>query len=152
MDILAILAELHGQRDRINQAIEALESLDGTSLLGNGPHLPIPVTKPAATVTLTAGRRSMSPAARKKIALAQKARWAAQKKSVPVAASKSAPIQDTAKSARKTAPRVVSPESRKKMVEAQQKRWAKKRAGNSAAKKASAAPVVKAAVKEAAKA
>jgi hypothetical protein len=33
MDTLGILTELYGQRDRINQAIEALESLGGTSFM-----------------------------------------------------------------------------------------------------------------------
>jgi hypothetical protein len=81
----------------------------------------------------------MSPAARKKIAVAQKARWAAKKKPAkPVADAKQAAPK---KAATETGKRVISAESRKKMAEAQKKRWAKKRkVARSAAKKASAAP------------
>jgi hypothetical protein len=93
----------------------------------------------------------MSPAARKKIAAALKARWAAKKTSAkPVADAKQAA---TKKAVAKTAKRVISPESRKKMAEAQQKRWAKKkRATKAAAKKAAVAPVATAAAKETQKA
>jgi len=149
MDILAILAELYGQRDRISQAIEALESLDGTKTLGDGHDLPPPLGTPAASVTLTAGRRSMSPAARKKIGAAQKARWAAKKKlAKPVAGAK--PVAPN-KAAPRKAKRVVSSESRKKMAEAQQKRWANRKQAAKAAAKKAAAPVATALAKEAVK-
>jgi hypothetical protein len=133
MDTAQILADLRAQRNRIDDAITALEALNGTKPLG----------KPAATLDVNQAsptvRRTMSPAARKKIAAAQKARWAAKKKpGKPVADAKEAAPK---KAVAKTAKRVISPESRKKMAEAQQKRWAKKNAAKGVAKKAGAARV-----------
>ena len=150
MDTAQILADLRAQRSRIDNAITALEALNGTKPLGNGHDLPTPLDKPVALDVKQASqtvRRTMSPAARKKIAAAQKARWAAKKKPAkPVADAKQAA---TKKAVAKTAKRVISPESRKKMAEAQQKRWAKKkRAAKSAAKKAAVAPIAIAAAKE----
>jgi hypothetical protein len=148
MDTAQILADLRAQRNRIDNAITALEALNGTKPLGNGHDLPTPLGKPAAALDVKQAsqtvRRTMSPAARKKIAAAQKARWAANKKPAkPVAdAKQSAPK----KAVTKTAKRVISAESRRKMAEAQQKRWAKKKkAAKSAAKKAAAVPGVTAA-------
>ena len=83
MDTAQILADLRAQRNRIDNAITALEALNGTKPLGNGHDLPTPLGKPAALDVKQASqtvRRTMSPAARKKIAAAQKARWAAKKK------------------------------------------------------------------------
>ena len=144
MDTAQILADLRAQRTRIGDAIAALEALNGTK----------PVGEPAAAREVKeAGqkvRRTLSPAGRRKIAAAQKARWAAKKQQAgPVTdAKQSAPK----KVAVKTAKRVISAESRKKMAEAQQKRWAKKRrATKAAAKKAAAAPVAATAAKEAPK-
>jgi hypothetical protein len=62
MDIGAIITELEQQRDRINQAITAL----------NGFNRKRPGRKP--------GVRRMSAEARRKISLAQKKRWAAHNK------------------------------------------------------------------------
>jgi hypothetical protein len=139
MDTAQILADLRAQRNRIDNAITALEALNGTKPLGNGHDLPIPLGKRAAALDVKQAsqtvRRTMSPAARKKIAAAQKARWASKKTSAkPVVDAKQAA---TKKAVAKTAKRVISPESRKKMAESQQKRWAKKkRAAKAAAKKA----------------
>ena len=74
---------------------------------------PVPVTKP--------GRRTMSAAARAKIAAAQKVRWAKVKgeTSQPAVAAK-------AKSpAKGKARRIFSPEARAKMAAAAKARWAK---------------------------
>ena len=134
MDTAQILADLRAQRNRIDNAITALEALNGTKPLG----------KPAATLDVNQAsptvRRTMSPAARKKIAAAQKARRAAKKKpGKPVTEAKQAAPK---KAVTKIAKRVISAESRKKMAEAQKKRWAKKKkAAKGVAKKASAAPV-----------
>jgi hypothetical protein len=150
MDTAQILADLRAQRNRIDNAITALEALNGTKPLGNGHDLPTPL-KPAAALDVKQAsqkaRRTMSPAARKKIAAALKARWAAKKKPAkPVADAKQAAPK---KAVSKIAKRVISAESRKKMAEAQKKRWAKKKkVDKSAAKKASAAPAAVAAAKE----
>ena len=145
MDTAQILADLRAQRNRIDDAITALEALNGTKPLGK-PATALDIKLASPTV-----RRTMSPAARKKIAAALKARWAAKKTSAkPVADARQAA---TKKAVAKTAKRVISPESRKKMAEAQQKRWAKKkRATKAAAKKAAVAPVATAAAKETQKA
>ena len=63
------------------------------------------------------GRRSLSAAARKKISLAQKKRWAAGRKEWKPAA------------AAVPAKRTMSASARKKIAMAQRKRWAKVRAG-----------------------
>jgi hypothetical protein len=155
MDTSQILADLRAQRSRIDNAIAALEALNGTKPLGIGHDLPTPLGKPVAALDVKQAsqkaRRAMSPAARMKIAATQKARWAAKKTSAkPVADAKQVALK---KVEAKTAKRVFSPESRKKMAEAQQKRWAKKkRAAKAAAKKAAVAPVAVAAAKEASKA
>ena len=125
MDTAQILADLRAQRTRIDDAIAALEALNGTK----------PVGEPAAAREVKeAGqkvRRTLSPAGRRKIAAAQKARWAAKKQQAgPVTdAKQSAPK----KGAVKTAKRVISARAAEKMAEAQQKRWAKKRRATKAA-------------------
>jgi hypothetical protein len=155
MDTAQILADLRAQRNRIENAITALEALNETKHLGNEHDLPAPSAKPAAALHVKQAsqtvRRTMSPAARKKIATAQKARWAAKKKPTKsVAAARDAAPK---KVADKTPKRVVSPESRKRMAEAQQKRWANRnKAAKAAAKKSAIAPIVKTAAKEPAKA
>ncbi len=67
MDIQSLLAELKQERDRMDQAISALEGLGqgGRSAVKRGRK----------------GRRIMSPEARARISKAMKARWAQRKKS-----------------------------------------------------------------------
>src|ERR1039458_3394972 len=120
MDTAQILADLRAQRNRIDDAITALEALNGTKPLGNGHDLPTSLSKPAAvpvkgTQIGPTVRRTMSPAARKKIAAALKARRAGKKTSAkPVVDAKQVGKK---KAVAKTAKRVISPESRKKMAE-----------------------------------
>ncbi len=66
MNVQEIISELIDQRDRIQQAIDALERVTNTATAGNrlGP-------KP---------RRHMSADARRRIGLAMKKRWAARKR------------------------------------------------------------------------
>ena len=104
MDIKPILTGLKAELNRLNQAIAALESLDGTAT----------ATTPAAKAApKRGGRRRISAAGRKRISEAAKARWAARRKQVAKPASK-----------KTTGRRTVSAASRKKMAEAQRKRWA----------------------------
>jgi hypothetical protein len=71
MDIKPILTGLKAELNRLNQAIAALESLDGTAT----------ATTPAAKAApKRGGRRRMSAAGRKRISEATKARWAAKRK------------------------------------------------------------------------
>ena len=67
MNITALLSQLRAERDRIDQAIPALEALDGRG------------QSAAPAKAARRGRRRMSAAARKRIAAAQKKRWAAVK-------------------------------------------------------------------------
>jgi hypothetical protein len=66
MDTRALLSQLKAERDRIAKAIAALESLDGSRLA-------------TPTEAVRRGRRTMSAAGRKRIAEAQRKRWAAVK-------------------------------------------------------------------------
>lgn len=90
-NLSAVIAQLNAERDRVHKEVQridaALAALD--------------------TVTTTNGTRTMSAAARRRIGLAQKARWA--KKRAP------------------KVKRVVSAASRRKMAAAQRARWAKVR-------------------------
>lgn len=65
MDITKILSELRGERDRLEKAIVALESVTGTTASRKG------------RVTTTAPKkRGMSAAGRKRLSLLLKKRWA----------------------------------------------------------------------------
>jgi hypothetical protein len=109
------LRELRGKRNRaqeevekLNQIISGIESLNGT-----GPAAPPMTVQP---------KRIISLASRRKMALAQKARWANLRK-------KSQPIAVVAKTAGSTpAKRKISVAGRKKMAAASRARWAAFRA------------------------
>jgi hypothetical protein len=89
MDKKQILADLRAELNRINQAIAALESLDVIATAS--------VTTPAAkAASKQPEKRHLTPAARKRISVAAKARWAARRK----ASAKSAPDQPRVKARR----------------------------------------------------
>ncbi len=77
MDTRSILSQLRVERDRINQAIAALQTLDGTAggVRRRGAGAP---AKQAAPVVRR--RRRMSAAARKRLSEMMKKRWAARKR------------------------------------------------------------------------
>lgn len=75
MDIQQIVADLKSERDRIDAAIRALE---GTRKSGRGPGRPVGSGKRSSTAGRR--RRTMSPAARKRISEMMKLRWAERKK------------------------------------------------------------------------
>jgi hypothetical protein len=102
-----VLKELQSERDRLDQAIKALQPL----VAKNGQ----PRTEREGT------RPTLSVAARRRIAAAQRARWARVK------AGKSGPNSTQPRS------RVVSIAARRKMAAAQKARWAKVRAQKKAA-------------------
>jgi len=96
-NIAAIVKELQQERDRLEQAIAALAPLAGeykTSAIRGG-----------------ATRRTLSAAARRRISIAQKARWAKARGS-----KAPAPV------------RIMSQAARNKIAAAQRARWAKTRA------------------------
>jgi hypothetical protein len=95
MSIDGIVKELQEERNRIDAAIKALTILSGSS------------SKPR-------GRRTLSASARRKIILAQKARWA---KRVSPAAGTTIPK------------RTMSAAARRKIAAAQRARWAKVKRG-----------------------
>jgi hypothetical protein len=120
MDTRTILTALKAELNRLNQAIAALESLDGTAT----------ATTPAAKAApKQAKKRGLTPAGRRRLSEKMKARWAARRKQVVKPAAK-----------KTSGRRTVSTASRKKMAEAQRKRWAaqKKAAARKPAKKVAA--------------
>jgi hypothetical protein len=73
METAKILEELREKLTRINQAISTFELLDGTAI----------ATTPAAIAAPEqAKKRGLTPAARKRMSEAAKARWAARRKQV----------------------------------------------------------------------
>jgi hypothetical protein len=145
MDTNKILAELRTERDRIDQAIAALEGLDNAA----SPQTKAP--KGGASFEFGANKpqpkRHMSAAGRRRISEAAKARWAKQKgdskaaapakpKRKISAAGRARIIAATkarwarvhaAKAAKAPAKkaRVMSPAARKKIAAAAKARWAK---------------------------
>ena len=100
-------AQLHVAK--LDQAISVIKSLNGVGASGNGNH----------------PGRVISAASRRKMAIAQQARWAkARNGAQPVA---------TDKVASAPAKRTMSASARRKIAAAQKARWAKVRAGKKSA-------------------
>ena len=147
MDTTKILTDLRAERDRLDQAIAALEGLSGSSSLGGEHDLPTPASLPTAALALAKPGRNISPEGRARIAAAARARWAKQnaakstgagrnisaagRKRIAEAAKKMwAERRKGAKPAAKAAaagPRKMSPEARKRIAEGMRKRWAEKK-------------------------
>ena len=102
-NVTEILKQLKEERERLDKAITVLSSLNGSSRTGS--------SRGVGRTT-----RLLSPAARRKIAAAQRARWAR---------ARSGKTQSAPKASR---PRVVSAAARRKMAAAQRARWARVRA------------------------
>ena len=119
MDTNRILAELHAERDRIDQAISALEAVNST---GRGTA----ARAPRAAITHRK-RGRMSAAARRKMSLLMRQRWA-QGKMRPRA--KAEPAQASKPGRR------MSQAARNRIAAAQRRRWAKVRAQKKAQKEA----------------
>ena len=96
-DLAGVLKELKQERDRLNQVIQIIGNLVGR----NGTGIRIKKRR---------SKRTLSAAARRKISLAQKARWAKTRRTVL------APV------------RTMSRAGRNKIAAAQRARWAKTRA------------------------
>jgi hypothetical protein len=110
MDTKQILTDLRAELNRIDRAISALESLDGTGI----SKMAAPSTQPAPVKAR--GRRRMSPAGRKRISMMMKARWAARRK-------KAAKTASTKAGARKP----MSPAAKKRLSILAKARWAKRK-------------------------
>ncbi len=79
MDTRRILSELRAERDRLNQAIDALQSLDRTAVpTHRGRAKAAATAKPAAKGRR--GRRRLSAATRRRMSEMMKARWAERKR------------------------------------------------------------------------
>jgi aminoglycoside phosphotransferase (APT) family kinase protein len=76
MDTGKILAELRGERDRISQAITALEALHNTPSTGRKS----PGRPKGATTTAPKRRKGLTAAGRKRLSEMMKKRWAERKK------------------------------------------------------------------------
>jgi hypothetical protein len=111
LSINQIVAELTAERNRIDQAIAALEGSDSSSRPRRGR------PPKAHSSQATPGKRTMSAAARAKISAAQKARWAKQK-------GKPAPKKAAAPAKKPTARKPMSPAARKKLSALAKARWA----------------------------
>ena len=117
MDITQIVADLKAEVNRIENAIAALLGVKVSSTPRRGRPPKSQGSKPAT------GKRTMSPAARKRISAAMKLRWAQRLgKSAKKAAAPAKKI---------TVRRPMSPAMKKRMSTLMKKRWA-------AAKKAGA--------------
>lgn len=108
MDTRKIIVDLKAERDRINQAIAALESLDGTAAARSGA-----TAVAAKNAPKQPGRRGLTPAGRRKLSAMMKARWAARRKQTAKPAAKQSKGR-----------RTMSAAARKKIAEAQRARWA----------------------------
>ena len=90
MDIKRMLADLQTERNRIDQAINALQSLEGgggsasTGMVRRGRRPGRPPKSASSSASSPSNgrrrRRTMSPAARKRISEMMKQRWAERKK------------------------------------------------------------------------
>jgi len=81
MNVNEVVQQLKAERDRLDAAIRALENVGGIAPIGVKRRGRPPGTTNKPTAAKGSKRRSMSSAARKRIADAMKARWAAAKKS-----------------------------------------------------------------------
>jgi len=110
VDIQNLLSELKAERIRIDQALSALAGLSSSSSLRRGR----PPKAGQSAPTAGGKRRSMSPAARKRISDAMKKRWATWH-------GKSAPKR-----------KPMSPAARKRLSEMMKKRWAEQKTAKAA--------------------
>ena len=78
MDFKSVLDQLHMERDRVNQAIAALENLQGTSSAPRRGRPP--KNQQNGNVYAMPKKRTMSPAARKRISEMMKKRWAERRR------------------------------------------------------------------------
>ena len=120
LDIQNIVAELRSELTRIGEVIGLLE--------GDAPPRKRVGRPPASVVAKTPSTRGggLTPAGRRKLSLAMKARWA-KRKSTNGSAKATAPVSASAKSKKRGG---MTPAARKLISEAMKKRWADKRKGS----------------------
>jgi hypothetical protein len=111
MDTRTILVNLKAELSRLNQAIAALESLDGTATA-----MPRATTPPAKAAPTQAKKGGLTPAGRRRLSAMMKARWAARRKAAARPAAKKTSVR-----------RTMSPAARKRISAMMKKRWAARR-------------------------
>jgi hypothetical protein len=138
--IASIIDQLERQKSAIERALAALKEVDGSNaralyampLRGTEAKKAADTRTTATSVPRTGKRRKVSAAARKKMALAQRARWAKIKgENEPPSAAAPEPAKPKRK---------ISPEGMKRIIAATKKRWRLQRAAaksSGTAKKAS---------------
>jgi hypothetical protein len=116
LDLARIIAELKNEQDRIERAINAL--LEGTGLVGR--------TGQSAPKAVAAKRRGgITPAGRRRIAAAMRARWAERKaKSAPTSHQRKAVAKTTVPKRRAGG---LTAAGRKRLSEMMKRRWAERR-------------------------
>ena len=112
MDIWNLVSDLKAERNRLDQAISALEGL--TSIAPRRG-------RPQKALSTERKSRRMSPAARKRISAAMKQRWAKWR-------GKSAPKKVTAVSKKSTRRKSMSAAMRKQLSEMMKARWTQRKA------------------------
>jgi hypothetical protein len=78
MDIQSVLSQLEAERNRVTQAIEALQQLQGISSKPRRGRPP--KNQQSAGVIAMPKKRTMSPAARRRISEMMKKRWAERRR------------------------------------------------------------------------
>ena len=112
--IQAAIEGFEAKKRRINEQIVQLKGMLRSA------------SSESISVSPSNGRHTMSVAARKRIADAQRKRWAAVKKGA---------VSEVVASAPKKAKRRLSPEGRRRIIEATKKRWAAVRAAAAKSRK-----------------
>ena len=116
MDLNSIVSELKREQERIGKAINAL--LEGAGLKK-------PAGRPARKTAAPKRRGGITPAGRKRLAAAMKARWAARRVKGSAASSKATPVAKAATPKKRGGG--LSAAGRKRLSEAMKKRWAERR-------------------------
>lgn len=113
----SVIQQLRAERDRLDRAIAALESMANST----APR------RAARRTSARTGRRTMSLAARRRMAAAQRERWKRGRASQRSVNERSVGRKAVSRSNRKR--RHLSPQGLARIRAAQRKRWAKVRAG-----------------------
>ena len=155
MDTAQVLAYLHAQRDRIVNAIAALEAMGWTAAVKLTNSTTTKAATPAAVNSAKAAqaafpaatKRVISPEARQRMAEAQKKRYAKAKRAVKATAKKAAVVVSATEKPAKAAPiasavkgarKPMSAATKEKLALAAKERWAAKKAPAKKAAKKSA--------------
>jgi hypothetical protein len=113
-NLSAVIERLEAERERVHTKVQridaALAALFSVTTTGTRPH-------------------SMSAAARRRISIAQKARWAKQRTRVKVVGPTKLITRTPIKLVLEPPKRTISLASRRKMAPAQRRRWAKVKRG-----------------------